>query len=181
MKMNCNYNGNDPIWFYAKGYSTCNILLSDSIKVLPKVDSSCCPRPFDCYAKSNYDTIVKNTDAKSLARAAHINELDCKRILIEGVFKVDTDFSFNACNVSLAPKALIEVVDSSNFHVQQGPCYTVAACSHLHAACDTMWRGIFVHPGSTLWTIDETLIEDADTAVYAMNTSSSERLISSFN
>ena len=155
-----------------------------SLSILPKVDSSCC-KPFNCYLRSNYDTIIKDTDAKSIERAIHTDGLSCIRVLIEGVFKVDTSFYFNACNVSLAPNALIEVVDSSDFHVQQGPCETVSACSHLHAACDSMWRGIFVHPGSTLWTIDETLIEDADTAIYAMNTSSSEGLyrlvVSTFN
>jgi sugar lactone lactonase YvrE len=179
MSMDCSYDFH-PITYYASGISTCSELIKDSVYETPTVDSLCCnPLLAYCLDTNYYSLTIKNKNASSY----HTSGFGCEKILIEGTFRVDTPFYFAGCDVSLAPHALIEVVDSNSFSVMQGACSS--PCSHLHAACDTMWRGIFVHPGSILYTIDQTLIEDADTAVFAMNTSSSEGMyhlsISTFN
>ena len=183
MTLNCGYHGK-PIPIFTTGVTTCDIVDTAKVSFTPVVDSTCCPHR--CFAYNSYDTTLINPDAKSLARAALHNPSDsfkCKTILIEGTFKVDTTFNIYACNISLAPGALINIVDSSTLRIEEGACGL--SCSHLHAACDSMWRGIFIHKGSTLFTIDETLIEDADTAVYAMNTSTQQALynlnVSTFN
>jgi len=61
-------------------------------------------------------------------------------------------FSFGAANVFMAPGALINIVDSSALYMSVG--------GYIHAACDSTWRGIFVHPGSSLYTDDELVIQD---------------------
>jgi len=173
---------------YSTALSPCGQhVYSDTVNMslgLPPVSPSCCmPIPACIPVGNHFDTIFYNQSATALARALSSNTFECKKILIEGTFTVDTSFYFGGCDVSLAPHALIDVVNNSLFQVNVGLCYP--GCSHLHAACDTMWRGVFVHPGSTFLTSDETLIEDADTAVYAINSGATQGLynlsVSTFN
>ena len=181
LTMNCNYSGL-PIQFYATGQTACDIEDTATVNITPPVKSLCC-LPTCAPPADTFDVIIDNMDAKRLSRAMHSNYYNCKKILIDGTYTIDTTFTFYGCDVSLAPKALISIVDSSTLNIQEGSCYST--CSHLHAVCDTMWRGIFIHKGSMLYTADQTLIEDADTAVYAINTSTQEALynlnVSTFN
>ncbi len=179
--LDCSYKDTQPIWFYADGFSTCHTLLTADTSILPKVDSSCCDRHPKCYNSRTYDVVLSNATASALSYVS----LDCETVLIDGTFTVDRNFYINGCNVFLAPHALINVIDNSWLYIQQGACEVSRPCSHLQAACDTMWRGIIINPGSTLYTNDLTLIEDADTAVFAKNVAGSEGiyhlLLSTFN
>ncbi len=177
MIMSCDYK-DTAITFYTIGTTTCGHIDTASTSITPSVNSTCCNR---CWSSRTYGTTLKNATASLLSYVS----LDCTDVLIEGTFTVDRDFYFNGCHVFLAPNALINVVNNSWLYVEQGACEVSRPCSHLQAACDTMWRGIFIQPGSTLYTNDLTLIEDADTAVFAKNVAGSEGiyhlLLSTFN
>jgi hypothetical protein len=113
-----------------------------------------------CCADTTYDTIISNARASAI-RTPFLS-YSLKHILIEGTFTVDEKVTFDDCDVEFMPDAMINIVNNSTLSVQN--------CSHLHASkCDTMWRGMFIHPGSELIVGDGPLVEDADSAVVAIN------------
>lgn len=83
-------------------------------------------------------------------------------VLINGVFTVDTDFTFNACyNILMGPGALINVLPGKMLYIND---------SHIYAACDQLSQGILVRSNAHTRIISST-IEDAQYAVHLYDSS----------
>ncbi len=160
MTMSCSY-AKKSIQFYIAGASTCNITLIGDTSIVPLTNSACCIEA--CRNPKDFDVVFNNIHSSTLPANKYIG----KHILIEGTFTVDDNFTIGGCNVAVVPGALINIINNSVLSLQNGTGQW--GCTHFHASCDTMWRGIFINSGSTLKVSSECLIEDADTAVYAMN------------
>jgi len=163
MSLNCGYHGK-PILLYTTGVTTCDIVDTAEFSFTPAVDSSCCPHT--CWAYDTFDVTINNTSASALGHSYY----DCERIRINGTYTVDENVTIDDCNIAFAPYARINITNNSILNITTNiPCNNSIKTSHLYAACDTMWRGIFVNPGSEVSIFKNALIEDADTAIVAIN------------
>jgi len=165
LTMSCGY-ANEPVLFYTKGISTCSIVDSTATSITPMVNSHCCTPT--CWVNDTFDITFNNDSARSHPIAYY----QCQRILIIGKYTVDTNVTFDNCSIAFAPNAMVSVTNNSLLSItSNGIGYYCNTVPHLYSACDTMWRGIFVNPGSEVDISKAALIEDADTAIVSMNTS----------
>src|SRR6185312_10087026 len=172
MTMSCSYDDKDSTKFMVTGYSACHKLLKDSVWLNPKVNDTCCVEACTEVA-GPFDLVIKNKSARLLYNGPIT--YNCQNILVEGTYIVNENVTFSNCNIAFAPHALIDIDSNHTLIVNNSTsCSHHSQCSHLYAACDTMWRGIFVEPGSQFQMYGNALLEDADTAIYAENSVSSQ-------
>jgi len=120
---------------------------------IPPVD----PRP-TCNIQVGDVVIADNTDASSLS----VSSISSQRVLIEGLFIVDINFTFNSCIIVMAPGAEIRLI------IHSGSLYgailtisesQVTACDQGSGVSD-MWLSInTTHPGNRV-NIYSSLIQD---------------------
>ncbi len=85
-----------------------------------------------------------------------------KAFSINGNFYVDHDLTLEGCEVFLGHEAKIIVSPGIKFELED---------CHLLSCCDDMWNGIEVPGGDTPGkiTVDNSLLEDADSAITSLN------------
>ncbi len=127
-----------------------------------------------CYLQAKYDLIINDSSASSI-HAGPIT-YTCMNILIIGIYTVDEDVTIANCNVAFAPHAMINVINNKTLIIHTAAYCSGFNCPHLYAACDTMWRGIFINPGSNVFINKVALIEDADSALVSINTGTAQGL-----
>ncbi|MEO0311719.1 MAG: hypothetical protein RIQ89_1376, partial [Bacteroidota bacterium] len=143
------------------GTSYCGSLVDSALTqtyqlAIQVVDSCNCGVSLGCYP-SNYnqqlDTILVNSRSTELSgMIANF----ANNIIIDGVFEVDSSFTFLNCgNIVMEADAKVVV---------KAPDTLWIVSSHIYA-CDTMWQGIEVEAGAALIITDGSTIEDAITAV----------------
>jgi hypothetical protein len=127
-----------------------------------------------CYLSQKYDLIINDSSASSIH--AGPTTYSCENILIIGTYTVDEDVTIQNCNVAFAPHAKINVINNKTLYISSGISCSGYNCPHLYAACDTMWSGIFINPGSTVVINKVALIEDADSALVSINSATAQGL-----
>ncbi len=119
-----------------------------------------------CCSSKTFTTVIVNETATQFGTYAFSGQT----VLIEGTYTINHNVSFHNCDVEFTPDAQI-IVQNGNSLIIEAPGGPVGS-THLHAACPYMWQGIVVEPGATCEVGYNTLIEDADTAIIAVNQNS---------
>ncbi|MBX7183104.1 MAG: T9SS type A sorting domain-containing protein [Bacteroidia bacterium] len=82
-----------------------------------------------------------------------------QQYIVYGVLNIDDDFTFDNCDVIMAPGAIIAVYVGKNL--------TVTDHSHIHG-CEKLWQSILTVNNSSSVVIDgSSIIEDAEAAIWA--------------
>jgi len=165
-------NGNTTAIVNGLTAGSYTVVVTDSLgcQVTDSLTVTGCPQ---CYMRGRYDLTINNVDSRSLT-SLH-GYVACEDILVIGTFTVDSNFTFDDCNVAFAPGAMINVIKNSTLTVTNvSSCRNGLGCPHLYAACDTMWRGIFVYPGSMVQMFKTGLVEDADSAIVSINSGTAQ-------
>lgn len=121
-----------------------------------------------CYPSGNYIFINNDTASKVLQNPAFSQYLTGnvfsapQQIIINGIFVIDTDFTFYNSLVSMGAEAIVEV--------QSGQLFTIDSTTFGGGKCGYMWDGIHVSdPTAMVKIVRHSTVTQAKRAVYSTN------------
>jgi hypothetical protein len=149
--------GGDLIFTGTNG--TCSV--TDTVKV-----QTCC-NPQIAYLQTK---VFANDSSSRVGNSFTRYNLD-----INGTFTVNKSTTITDCDVEMGPMAVINILKHDTLTIITD---NFGICTHIHAGCNYMWSSIRIQPGAVLISKTvgsnpshyKTLIEDADSAVWAINT-----------